>query len=71
MHVIANGFVKPHTNFDVLLSMHESFELEVLFFSDIDISASSMKKCLPWYLTYHLKARRTSNSMVLKLPTQK
>ena len=47
MHVIANGFVKPHTNFDVLLSMHESFELEVLFFSDIDISASNFKEKMP------------------------
>ena len=35
------------------------------------VHLSSKKMCLNRYLTYHLKAYRTSNNMVLKLSAQR
>ena len=41
MDITAKGFGKPHTNFDVLLSMHAEFDCGALhiqfFFSDLDV----------------------------------
>ena len=77
-YTTAKGFGKSHTNFGVLLSMHawvmtvgggggEVEDADFFLGTLMLVHVSSKKMCLQRPSTYHLKAHRISNNVVLKL----